>query len=144
MLYIIEGQVCLSPTTPVYQNKCERAKMNGSCQAIWSLFLTIFLISLYRLALVTCTMYRTSNKETFLPNDKIDNRKKKLIADRWSSYIMDFLFSIKLNEWWLQRKPRRPSFFTPGGTWQPICLKQINMIIQKAVQNSEGLLIRRK
>ena len=49
--------------------------------------------------------------KSFYPNGKIDNRKKKLIADQWSSYIMEFFFPTKLNEWHLKSKPRRPFFF---------------------------------
>ena len=43
---------------------------------------------------------------------------------QWSSYIIELLFSTKLNEWCLKRKPRRLYFFTLGGTWLPICLKK--------------------
>ena len=55
-------------------------------------------------------LYRTTNStnyvnellKTFYPSwqnfDKIDNRKKKLIADQWSRYIIEFFLLTKLNK----------------------------------------------
>ena len=115
-----KGQVCLSPTIPVYQNKCKRAKMNGSCKPIWFLFLDYFFIIFIRLALSACTLYHTSKiQKTFYQTTRLIIKKKQDVNNDlhplWNSF-----FSTKLNEWHLKRKLRRPFNFTVGGIWQTI------------------------
>ena len=57
-------------------------------------------------------------------NDNINWRTTEQDDNRWSSYIIELLFSTKLNEWGLQRMARRRSNVTLGGPGYTILMKK--------------------
>ena len=91
-----------------------------------SFYVSVRMYNLYRMT--NSTNYVKELLKSFYPNSKNDIRKKKVITDRWSSYIIEYLFSTKLNKWGLQRKTTRPFFFTPGGTSQLIVKETYHII----------------
>ena len=81
----------------------------NACYFSWSFAGTCGMYNLYRTT--NLTNYVNELPKSFYPNGKNDNRKKKLIADRWSSYIiLECFFQPNLtNEGFKERQGDPPN-----------------------------------